>query len=538
MTGNLNMLGALTDNIIVDREKCIACGICAERCPMDNLRVTLAPCRQQCPLGVNAQGYVRLIATGQEEKALALVREALPFPGILGRVCSQPCEEGCHHTTVGSPALSIRALKRYLADRFAATPAPLPAMAPESGKRVAIIGAGPAGLMAAYELRTRGHGAVLHDAAPEPGGMLRWAIPAFRLPTDILKKELDLLRRMGALFECGRTIDTDGIAGMIKLFDAVIVATGCPSHKTLGIRGEDLPGVHYALPFLRSARGENAPTVGNETVVIGGGNAAVDAAQTALRLGAARVTLVCLEPADRMPAFPWAVEGMRAEGITVVNSLGPARFLERGGRLAGVEFVSCTRVFDDSGRFCPVFDACYTKVIDADTAIVAAGQEADAAFLSGSGIAEGGRMLLDPLTLQSRERKLFCAGDAANGPSSVVAAMASGRSAAVSTDRFLRGDDLHYGRTDPGPFETDHEIITGTEIDRKRMVTHLAPPAGKGDFREMELCPSEADAREEAGRCLSCGQAFGCFRTCWFCLPCEIECPHEALRVEIPYLLR
>jgi len=122
MTGNLNMLGALTDNIIVDREKCIACGICAERCPMDNLRVTLAPCRQQCPLGVNAQGYVRLIATGQEEKALALVREALPFPGILGRVCSQPCEEGCHHTTVGSPALSIRALKRYLADRFAGTP--------------------------------------------------------------------------------------------------------------------------------------------------------------------------------------------------------------------------------------------------------------------------------------------------------------------------------------------------------------------------------------------------------------------------------
>ncbi len=535
---NGNLLEALTDNIIVDRDKCVACGICAERCPMDNLRVTLPPCRQQCPLGVNAQGYVRLIAMGEEEKALTLVREALPFPGILGRVCSQPCEAGCHHTTVGSPALSIRALKRYLADRFAGEPAPLPAMAPESGKRVAIIGAGPAGLMAAYELRLRGHGTVLHDAAPEPGGMLRWAIPAFRLPADILKKELDLLRSMGAVFECGRAIGADDLTGMKKLFDAVIVAAGCPSHKTLGIEGEGLPGVHQALPFLKSVREGNALPVGDAAVVIGGGNAAVDAAQTALRLGAARVTLVSLEGADRMPAFPWAVEGMRAEGVTVENSLGPVRFLERNGRLGGVEFVSCTRVFDDAGRFSPVFDACSTRVIEARTAIVAIGQTADAAFLSGAGIVAGEAPCLDPVTLQAGDGKVFCAGDAASGPSSVVAAMASGRRAAVSADRYIRGEDLHYGRADPGPFETGHEIIAGPEIDRSRMETRLAPFTGRSDFKETELCPSEAEARREARRCLSCGQAFGRYRTCWFCLPCEIECPHKALRVEIPYLLR
>lgn len=505
---------------------------------MDNLRVMLSPCRRQCPLGVNAQGYVRLIAMGEEEKALALVRETLPFPGILGRVCSQPCEGGCHHTSFGSPALSIRALKRYLADRFAGQPAPLPDMAPASGKRVAIIGAGPAGLMAAYELRLRGHEAVLHDTAPEPGGMLRWAIPAFRLPPEVLERELGLLRRMNVRFECGRAIGADDVDDMKKRFDAVIIATGCPSHKTLGIEGESLPGVHQALPFLKSVRAGNAPPVGNTVVVIGGGNAAVDAAQTALRLGAERVTLVSIEGANQMPAFPWAVVGMRAEGVTVENSLGPVRFTERSGRLGGIEFVSCTRVFDDAGRFSPVFDDCGTRVIDARTAIVAIGQKADTAFLSGAGIIAGGAVRLDPVTLQAGDGKIFGAGDAAGGPSSVVAAMASGRSAALSADLYIRGEDLRYGRTDPGPFETDHEIIAGPEIDRARLKTRLAPFTGTGDFTETELCPSEAEARREAGRCLSCGRAFGRYRTCWFCLPCEIECPHKALRVEIPYLLR
>ncbi len=296
--------------------------------------------------------------------------------------------------------------------------------------------------------------------------------------------------------------------------------------------------MHQALPFLKSVREGNAPPVGNVVVVIGGGNAAVDAAQTALRLGALKVTLVTIEGADRMPAFPWAVEGMRAEGVTVENSLGPARFLEHDGRLGGVEFIFYTRVFDDAGRFSPVFDECATRVIDAQTAIVAIGQRADAAFLSGAGIDAGEAACLDPVTLQGRDEKVFFAGDTVSGPSSVVAAMASGRTAAVSADRYILGEDLRYGRTDPGPFETGHEIITGPEIDRARMETRLAPFTGAGDFKETELCPSEEEARREARRCLSCGQAFGRYRTCWFCLPCEIECPHKALRVEIPYLLR
>ena len=181
------MLEALTDNIAVDAGKCTACGICVETCPMDNLRLNLSPCRQACPLGVNAQGYAQLIARGEEGEAVKLLRETLPFPGILGRVCSQPCESACHHNSVGSPPVAIRALKRYLADLCAGDEYHTPC-APPTGARVAVIGAGPAGLIAAHDLRARGHSVVVFDTEAEPGGMLRWAIPEFRLPLAVLEQ--------------------------------------------------------------------------------------------------------------------------------------------------------------------------------------------------------------------------------------------------------------------------------------------------------------------------------------------------------------
>jgi NADPH-dependent glutamate synthase beta subunit-like oxidoreductase len=535
----INLLTALTDNIIVDKDKCVACGICVEKCPMDNLRLKLSPCRQACPLGVNSQGYVRLIAMGEDEKAIELVREKLPFPGIMGRVCSQPCEQKCHHASIGSSSIAIRGLKRYLADRFSKSEEhPLPDIATATGKTAAIIGSGPAGLMAAYDLATRGHKVSVFDSESRPGGMLRWAIPEFRLPVPVLENEINLLEHMGVTFVCGTAIDSERVASMRKEFEAVIIATGSSGHKLIGIEGEDLPGVYHALPFLKMVRSKNAPAVGKRTLIIGGGNAAVDAAQTALRLGAKAVTMICLENELEMPAFPWALEGARSEGIGVVNSLGPVRFLSENGRLKGVEFVKCVSVFDGSGSFNPSFDACHVETMDSDTVIIAAGQSPVTKPFEGLGIIRSGRIMHDAKTLETPEEGLFCAGDAANGPTSVVEAMASGRAAAESAHRYITGEHMLYGRSYMGPFETEFEIETDSSIKRDRVSLPARKYTGKGDFAEIESCLDEESARREAGRCFSCGQAFGEYRTCWFCLPCEIECPHKALRVEIPYLLR
>lgn len=533
----INLLTALTDNIAVDRNKCVACGICVEKCPMDNLRLKLSPCRQACPLGVNCQGYVNLIARGAEEQALALVRETLPFPGILGRVCSQPCEKNCHHTALGSSSIAIRALKRYLADRFAEE-ATLPDAAPASGRTAAIIGAGPAGLMAAYDLAVRGHQVCVFDAQPQPGGMLRWAIPAFRLPEAVLQREIGRLERLGVAFVCNAPMDNAGVTALRHAFGAVIIATGSPGHRKLGLAGEDLPGVYHALPFLKAVRAGNAPMAGKRTVVIGGGNAAVDAAQSALRLGADSVTMVCLEAENEMPAFPWALAGARDEGITVASSLGPVRFLSEGGALCGVAFVKCTSVYDASGRFSPCFDACQTATMEADTVIIAAGQAPATQPFEGLGIIADGRLAYDAQTLATPAEGLFCAGDAAHGPTSVVEAMASGRRAAESVHRYLMGEDMRYGRDYQGPVETAFDIATRDVMQRERVIVPVRIGTGTGDFGEIEAGLGEDAARKEAQRCFACGQAFGAYRTCWFCLPCEIECPHEALKVEIPYLLR
>ncbi len=535
----INLLTALTDNIVVDKDKCVACGICVEKCPMDNLRLKLSPCRQACPLGVNSQGYVRLIAMGEEEKAMGLIREKLPFPGIMGRVCSQPCENKCHHESVGSSSVAIRALKRYLADCSARRgETALPDIKPASGKSAAIVGAGPAGLMAAYDLAIRGHKVSVFDSESLPGGMLRWAIPEFRLPVPVLENEIKLLERMGIIFNCCEAIDGDRITTLRKNFETVIIATGSSGHRLIGIEGEELPGVYHALPFLKAIRSGNAPAVGIHTLVIGGGNAAVDAAQSALRLGATDVKMVCLESEFEMPAFPWALNGARDEGVGIVNSLGPARFLQENGMLSGVEFVRCISVFDASGKFSPSYDSCHTEMIKADTVIIAAGQTPVTKPFEGLGIIRAGRIMHDAETLETPEEGLFCAGDAANGPTSVVEAMASGRVAAESAHRYLTGEHMLYGRSYRGPVETEFEITTGSIIQRDRVAVPVRQFTGKRDFAEIEGGLDEETARKEAGRCFACGQAFGEYRTCWFCLPCEIECPYKALRVEIPYLLR
>jgi NADPH-dependent glutamate synthase beta subunit-like oxidoreductase len=528
----LNLLEGLTDNIKIDHDKCVYCGICVDRCILDNLRMKLAPCRQGCPLGVNAQGYVRLIARGEEEKAREQVLAALPFPEILGRICDHPCEEKCHRKAVTGEAVAIRALKRYLFSGKEAVV--LPEKAAATGRRVAVVGSGPAGLIAAYDLAVNGHGVVVFEAAGRPGGLLDSVIPLFRLPRETVEREIGLLESLGVEFRCGVKVGYDpDLAELESGFDAVIVAAGLGGSKAVGIEGETLDGVHEGLSLLEAARNGGAPDLNGSVVVIGGGNAAVDAAQAALRLGADSVKIVSLESREELPAFEHEVLQAASEGIAFECAWGPVRVLGQGGKVSGIEVKRCVSVFDEQGRFCPCFDDSQVRQLGCDRVVIAIGQAGNALDMFPEELRSA-----DAVTLQTGREKIFLAGDCFSGPSSVVTAMASGRRAAVSVDLLLKGESLTYNREYQGPVVTDFEIDVSGAIDRERVNLPAHGVEGRGDFKELEHTLTREQARAEAERCYSCGTPFGMYRNCWFCLPCEVSCPEEALWVEVPYLLR
>jgi NADPH-dependent glutamate synthase beta subunit-like oxidoreductase len=535
----INLLESLSDNIVIDRDKCTYCGVCIETCILDNLRMKIAPCSHACPLGVNCQGYVQLTGREQEDEALRVLEEKLPFPEILSRLCSQPCEAICHRKKIEGQAVNIRGLKRYLTERYERHEAPLPTVAAATGRKVAIVGAGPTGLTAAYDLRRLGHEVVLYDAESEPGGMLRWAVPEFRLPRRILDRELGRLSKLNVIFKGSSKLGRDmGLEELRRDFHAVLMALGCARPKTLGIMGEDLSGVIHALPFLRSIREGRPQGVGPKVVVIGGGDVALDCAQSARRLGAAEVVVVSLEQESDLPAHPNVVIGARAEGVVFRGAWGPQAIVGKNDRLEGVQLKKCVSLFDANSKFMPVYDVCQTDFEVADTVIIAIGQQAELGCLAEDRICSEQGVDCDPLTLQTTLANVFVAGDVISGPSSVVHAMASGRRAAESIHRYLLGEHLKFGRSYIGPYETEFSIDTSRGNPAARSENPLHSFTGPGDFEELEMPFSAETARREAGRCYSCGQPFGKYRTCWFCLPCEVECPHKALWVEIPYLLR
>ncbi len=529
-----NFLTSLSDNIRIDRDKCTACARCVDVCVLDNLRLQVSPCRQACPIGMNCQGYIRQIARGKNDEGLEIIREAAPFAGILGRVCSRPCEAACNRIKVDGQPVAVRDLKRYLADTG---PAMTPPAIQERPQRVAIVGAGPAGLTAAYYLRTSGFKVSLYEKESAPGGLLRWALPEFRLPQEVLDRELAILPALRVDFQANRTLGKDlRLEDLEEKFDAVILAAGCYDQTRLNIPGEDSPEVFPAPEFMKRVRDRRSPQIGERVVVVGGGNAAVDASQTALRLGARKVHLVSLEKRGEMPAFAWSLGEAEEEGVLIQSGWGPKEFRVQGGKLKGVTFKKCTGVMDAQECFCPSYDERTTLDLPADTVILAIGQKLDNGLLDSLKNPFSG-VRFDPVTFQTQKPKILVAGDLSKGPKSIVEAMAQGKEAALSVKRLLSGEDLYYERENGKPYEWQFEPDWNRAKKQGRVAMPQIPLSRRKGFQEVSRGYSKGEALAEAERCLNCGIPVG-LRTCWFCLPCEIECPEEALYVEIPYLLR
>ncbi|MCL4503218.1 MAG: FAD-dependent oxidoreductase [Deltaproteobacteria bacterium] len=477
------------------------------------------PCQAACPLDIRVREQMRCLKEGKTAEALAVVLERCPFPGILGRICARPCESSCTRGSLGGP-IAIAGLKRYLADlepeaMLKVDPGP---MLPE---RVAVVGGGPAGLMAAYEIRLKGYQVTLFEAEAQLGGALRLYVPAYRLPREVLDRETGLIEKLGAEVRLKTRLGRDvQLEELRRDFAAVFLAVGCHKSLLLEAAGEQLSGVWYALDFLKTVNSGAPPQVGPRVAVIGGGNAAVDAARSARRLGASQVTMICLETREEMPASLPEIAAAEAEGIEPVHRLGVKRILGQGNKVAGVQLKAVARVFDETGRFAPVYLEDQLSERPADTVIIAVGQTADFRFFGpglGFDTSSKAKLDADPVSLATRIPGVFAGGDLITGPRTAVAAFAAGRRAALAIDAYLQGRKLPEGLAPQESGSTDLVVDTTgiaaaprEQMPELGLAARLAAPTA-----EVEQGYKSAAAQAEASRCLEC-TCSQCVKNCTF----------------------
>ncbi|TET83066.1 MAG: 4Fe-4S dicluster domain-containing protein [Desulfobacteraceae bacterium] len=499
---------------------CTTCGRCESVCPngiaiLDIIRPLRsvspdefvpdeAPCIKACPGGIDVPGYVRLIAQGKAGDAYALIREKVPFPGVLGRVCPHPCEDACKRGEVNMP-IAICALKRYAADNETGSWREALRVADDTGHKVAVIGAGPAGLTAGFYLRKKGHGVTIFEALPEPGGMMRFGIPEYRLPKDILMAEIKEIEDIGVEIRTNTRS-----ASIEKLFEegynAVFLAIGEHQGLSIGVDGEDSPEVIEGVTFLREVSLGKKVELGSRVAVIGGGNAAIDSARTALRLGAEEMTIIYRRTRAEMPASPEEIEEAIAEGVQIHYLAAPSRIMGQDGKVE----LECIRMelgeMDASGRRRPEPIKGSEFTMSFDTIIAAIGQRPDIPSQFDLAIGRENLIQVDPDTLATSREGVFAGGDVISGPASVIEAIAAGRRAAGSIDKFLGGDgDIEESIA----LRPDTEAYNGKRergfADLKRVATPTIPLSERHDgFTEVDLCFDDDHAISEANRCLQC----------------------------------
>lgn len=581
----------------VDRTQCVACGKCVEVCPVGAAKLGqklckkdgsevqypvtelpdavkwgpekwntdyretskincydsgTAPCKTGCPAHLAIQGYIRMAAEGRYMDALKLIKQDNPFPAVCGAICNRRCEDACTRGTIDKP-LAIDEIKKFIAAReLEADQRFIPLCEKDDGGmwgaeyRMAVIGAGPAGMTAAYYLRTRGYDVTVFEKEDRPGGMLMNGVPNFRLEKDVLEAEIEVLRAMGVEFRCGVEIGRDLSIAQLREqgYRAFYLAIGLQGGRKAGVPGEDAEGVESGVAFLRRvARGvpaDGAPAtvrLPGDVVVVGGGNVAVDVARTAVRCTAGRVTMLCLESEEEMPAAADEVADARSEGIEVRCGWGPKEVLTENGRVTGIVFRRCLQVKDAEGRFNPQYDEEETITVSCGTVLQAIGQSAEwGDLLKGTKVelGRGGCAVHDPLTFQTGEPDIFVGGDIGHGARFAIDAIADGKKAAESMHRFVHpGQSLTINRDRREFIELDKTdiLVTGYD-DCDRQVPGVRAGDPKGTFHDLREPLTEEQIRREAGRCLGCGATTVDLNRCIGCGLCTTRCEFDAIHLQ------
>ena len=572
----------------VTTEDCVACGKCVEYCPAgavklgqklctkdgtvtypkhelpdatswgpekwdedyrDNNRINCydtgtAPCKTACPAHIAVQGYLKKAAQGKYTEALALIKKDNPFPAICGHICNRRCEDACTRGTIDQ-AVAIDEVKKFIAEQdLKAETRYVPEIIPPTtgrlfDEKVAIIGAGPEGLSCAYYLALKGYKPTVFEKNEKPGGMLVYGIPSFKLEKDIVDAEIDIIRELGVDIRCGveigKDITLDELRG--QGYKAFYVAIGCQGGRMAGIPGEDADGVMTAVDFLRTVGQDEAYEVEGRTVVVGGGNVAIDVARTSGRCGASEVSMYCLESREIMPASVEEVEEAEEEGVQIHCGWGPKEILKENGKVTGIVFKKCTSVFDEEGRFAPTYDEDETVTVPCERVFLSIGQSIRwGSLLDGSKVefGRGNGPVADHLTYQTKEPDIFVGGDVYTGPKFAIDAIAAGREGAISIHRYVQPrSSLTIGRNRREFIELDKENLKVEQYDNSsRQIPGTDETIDRHkSFRDAKQTFTEEQVKIETARCLGCGASVVDENKCIGCGLCTTKCEFDAIHL-------
>ena len=578
----------------VEKQNCVACGKCVEACPAgavklgqklcdkegceitypriplpgdqpwgehmwshnyrDTNRINCydtgtAPCKTACPAHIGIQGYLQLAKEGRYEDALALIKKDNPLPAVCGHVCNRRCEDACTRGTIDE-AVAIDEVKRFIAERDLNAETrfipkkTIPSLKGGFEEKIAIIGAGPAGLSCAYFLALTGYKPTIFEKNAEPGGMLRYGIPSYKLEKDLLAAEIDVIRQLGVEIRCGVEVGKDITIEDLREqgYKGFYAAIGCQRGRKPGISGENAEGAYTAVDFLRKAGEKESFALEGDVVVVGGGNVAIDAARISSRCTDAKISMFCLETREKMPASNEEIEEALEEGIELNCGWGPKEILEEDGHVRGVVFKKCTRVFDAQGRFSPEYDENDTVTVPCRHVIFSVGQAIDWGHMLDNLHVElrpNGGALANKLTYQTSEPDIFVGGDVYTGPKFAIDAIAAGREGAVSLHRYVHENcTLTIGRNRRDFIELDKENIKVETYDSSSR--QIPPKADVKEqaktFRDLSQSLSEEQVKKETSRCLSCGASVVDPNKCIGCGICTTKCMFDAIHLhrELP----
>lgn len=508
-----------------------------------------APCKTACPAHIAVQGYLKLAKEGRYDDALALIKKDNPLPAVCGHVCNRRCEDACTRGTIDE-AVAIDEVKRFLAERDLNAETryipkkTIPSLKGGFDEKIAIIGAGPAGLSCAYYLALTGYKPIIFEKNEEPGGMLRYGIPSYKLEKDLLAAEIDVIRELGVEIRCGVEIGKDITIEELREqgYKGFYVAIGCQRGRKPGITGENAKGTYAAVDFLREAGAKESFALEGDVVVVGGGNVAIDAARISSRCVDAKISMFCLEQRENMPASKEEIAEALEEGIELNCGWGPKEVLEEDGKVAGMVFKKCIRVLDEQGRFSPEYDEEQTVTIPCKHVIFSVGQAIEwGNMLDNLDLKRrpNGGALADKLTYQTSEPDIFVGGDVYTGPRFAIDAIAAGREGAISLHRYVHENcTLTIGRNRRDFVELDKNNISVDSYDTsKRQIPAKADEkAQAATFRDLSRSLTEEQVKAETSRCLSCGASVVDPNKCIGCGVCTTKCVFDAIHLhrEIP----